>query len=69
MNELKDAWDSKIAYHVEEIEAQAKQRNPFLGAAPHLVILVFTVFLVWTAQPGSSEIEAHLTFVCIRKTK
>ena len=60
MNELKDVWDAKIERHMEELETLAKQRNPVLAAAPHLVILVFAIFLVWTAQPGSSEMEPYL---------
>lgn len=60
MSGLKNVWDAKIEHHLEEIELKAKQRNPFLGAAPHLVVLVFAAFVVWMAQPGSSEIETHL---------
>ena len=56
MNELKDTWDSKITHHMEKIEAQANHRNPLLRAAPHLVILVFAIYLVWMAQPGGSKI-------------
>lgn len=67
MNELKNVWDAKITQHMEEIEMQAKQRNPLLGATPHLIILVFAIFLVWTAQPGSSEIEIHLVLFLRRR--
>ncbi len=58
--ELKDTWSNKIEKHMDEIDKGSERKGvlAFLAVIPHLLVLFFTVFIVWIAKPTSSE------FVC-----
>ena len=58
VEEVKSEFEEIIDHHVAKMNRPGPPMDPttvILGTLPHLVVVAFTVFIVWTARPGSSE--------------
>ena len=58
VEEVKSEFEEVFDHHVAKMNRPGPPMDPttiVLGALPHLVVVAFTVFIVWIARPGSSE--------------
>ncbi len=57
MKDLQDAWSNKIETHLERMDKVSEPKGVLavLRVIPHLLTLFFTVFVIWTAKPATSE--------------
>ena len=68
VEEVKSEFEEMIQHHVTKMNSPGPPIDSttlILGALMHLVVVAFTVFIVWLARPGSSESACAPVFVSV----
>lgn len=60
MQEVQEALGSKFEKHLNQKTKQQSATTMAVAAVPHIVMVAFSIFIAWTARPGTSKISLFL---------